>query len=217
MTDKPIIIDGVDVSGCDFLAKEDDYCSYSGEYRYYKGQCGCSDEEMCKDHPNCFYKKALKQLQRKTQVEAKLVDQIQTICDFINNRPATFKGVYGDVAKIITEYAAHKEKECEELKEEVDLLRQYKGSKQASYESMQVEKNKAVSQNRDLLKQVEGWQEKYNKLEAERDKIKAIGDNYFDEFEMCCLNLPDAIDSLLKRYDHAFIRLKKAKECEVEK
>ena len=67
MTNKPIIVDGVDVSECDFLAKEDDYCSYSGEYRAYKGQCGCSDEEMCKDHPNCFYKKALKQLKRKEQ------------------------------------------------------------------------------------------------------------------------------------------------------
>lgn len=62
-----VIIDGVDVSGCDFLAKEDDYCSYSGEYRAYKGECGCSEEEMCKDHPNCFYKKTLKQLARKTQ------------------------------------------------------------------------------------------------------------------------------------------------------
>lgn len=66
MTDE-IIIDGVDVSWCDFLSKEDDYCSYSGEYRAYKGQCGCSDEEMCKDHPNCFYKKVLKQLKRKEQ------------------------------------------------------------------------------------------------------------------------------------------------------
>lgn len=62
-----IIVNGVDVSGCDFLAKEDDYCSYSGEYRAYKGQCGCSDEEMCKNHPNCFYKKALKRLARKEQ------------------------------------------------------------------------------------------------------------------------------------------------------
>ena len=67
MTDKQIIIDGIDVSGCDFLAKEDDYSSYSGVTYAYKGQCGCSDEEMCKDHPNCFYKKALKQLKRKEQ------------------------------------------------------------------------------------------------------------------------------------------------------
>ena len=67
MENKRIYIDGVNVSGCDFLAKEDDYCSYSGEYRAYKGQCGCSDEEMCKDHPNCFYKKVLKQLKAKEQ------------------------------------------------------------------------------------------------------------------------------------------------------
>ena len=78
MTNKPIIVDGVDVSGCDFLAKEDDYCSYSGEYRAYKGQCGCSDEEMCKDHPNCFYKKALKQLQRKAQECEQLKDELAT-------------------------------------------------------------------------------------------------------------------------------------------
>lgn len=68
MTDKEqIIIDGVDVIGCDFIAKEDIYCSYSGEYTAYKGQCGCSDEEMCKNNPKCFYKKTLKQLSRKTQ------------------------------------------------------------------------------------------------------------------------------------------------------
>lgn len=72
MTDKPIIIDGVDVSGCDFLAREDFYSSYSGEYSAYKGQCGCSDDEMCKDHRNCGYKKLAKQLQRKTAEHERL-------------------------------------------------------------------------------------------------------------------------------------------------
>ena len=62
MDDKQIIIDGVDVSGCGFIAKEDEYSLYD---RVYKGQCRCSNEEMCKDHPNCFYKKALKQLKCK--------------------------------------------------------------------------------------------------------------------------------------------------------
>lgn len=67
MTDKEqIIINGVDVSGCDFLAKEDIYNSYSGVTTAYKGQCGCSDDEMCKDHRNCGYKKLARQLQRKT-------------------------------------------------------------------------------------------------------------------------------------------------------
>ena len=67
MTDKQIIINGCDVSGCDFLAQKDDYCSYSGVTYAYKGQCMCSDEEMCKEHPKCFYKKVLKQLKRKEQ------------------------------------------------------------------------------------------------------------------------------------------------------
>ena len=62
--------------------------------------------------------------------------------------------------------------ENEKLDKEVKLLRQYKCSKQASYESMQVERNKAVSRNQDLLKQVEKWQEKCNKLEAENEKLK---------------------------------------------
>ena len=78
---KPIIIDGVDVAGCDFLAKEDDYCSYSGEYRAYKGECGCSDGEMCKDYPNCFYKKALRQLARKTQECEELEKKLNYIRD----------------------------------------------------------------------------------------------------------------------------------------
>ena len=45
------------------------------------------------------------------------------------------------------------------------------------------------------------------------DSIKTfLVDNYFDEFEMCCLDLPDAIDSLLKRYDNAFTRFKKERK-----
>ena len=77
MENKQIIINNVDVSRCDFLAKEDDYCSYSGEYRAYKGQCGCSDEEMCKDHPNCFYKKSLNQLKCKEQECEELKEDIE--------------------------------------------------------------------------------------------------------------------------------------------
>ena len=93
MTYKQIIIDGVDVSGCDFLAKEDDYCSYSGEYRYYKGQCGCSDEEMCKDHQNCFYKKALKQLKAKEQEYEELKKTLTEIKEIAkNNRMTKIKG-----------------------------------------------------------------------------------------------------------------------------
>ena len=111
MTDKQIIID-VDVSGCDFLVKEDDYCSYSGEYRGYKGQCGCSDEEMCKDHPNCFYKKALKRLARKEQENERLKSELQVKeLELIMAKADLCRGCqYKNDYKVKTQ-------ECEELKE----------------------------------------------------------------------------------------------------
>ena len=62
-----IIIDGVNVAECDFFAKEDLYNSYSGETQAYKGECGCSDDTMCKDIKNCCYKKQGKQLKRLEQ------------------------------------------------------------------------------------------------------------------------------------------------------
>ena len=102
------MINDVDVSRCDFLAKEDDYCSYSGEYRAYKGQCGCSDEEMCKDHPNCFYKKALNQLKRKEQeVQQAMDNYVQLDLQRVKE--------YNELVDL---YKA-KEQECEELKVEV--------------------------------------------------------------------------------------------------
>ena len=108
MTDKQIMINDVDVSRCDFLVKEDDYCSYSGEYRAYKGQCGCSDEEMCKDHPNCFYKKALNQLKRKEQeVQQAMDNYVQLDLQRVKE--------YNELVDL---YKA-KEQECEELKVEV--------------------------------------------------------------------------------------------------
>ena len=86
MTEKQeIIINGVDVSGCDFLAKEDIYNSYSGVTTAYKGQCGCSDDEMCKDHRNCGYKKLARQLQRKTQECEELKEELATYEKMLDN------------------------------------------------------------------------------------------------------------------------------------
>ena len=95
-----VIIDGVDVSRCE------SFCN---------GICckvGFGDDASCKLFSDCNYK----QLKRKEQSEKKLVNQIQTICDFINNRPETFKGINGSVDKIITDYAERKEQEYEELR-----------------------------------------------------------------------------------------------------
>ena len=114
MTNKQIIIDG-----CEFQSD----CIEYKDISYLKIMPICAIHELsiaCHDKVNkCKYYKLYKQLKRKEQSEAKLAKQIQTICDFINNRPEIFKGIYGSVDKIITEYAERKEQECEELKKEL--------------------------------------------------------------------------------------------------
>lgn len=106
MTEKQeIIINGVDVSGCDFLAKEDIYNSYSGVTTAYKGQCGCSDDEMCKDHRNCGYKKLARQLQRKTQE-----------CEQKEKELLSNEKIINKLMKEVDEL----KQECEKLKNQVD-------------------------------------------------------------------------------------------------
>ena len=88
-----------------------------------KKYCEGIDCSWCNEKEPCIYKIANEledKLTAKEQAEQKLVNQIQTICDFINNRPETFKGINGSVDKIITDYAERKEQECEELK--LDLI-----------------------------------------------------------------------------------------------
>ena len=115
---KPIMIDGVDVSGCQYLyfTIEDNIIDCKEHPRCSIGEAFTNN--ACKNS-NCYYK----QLARKTQSEERLIKQIQTICDFINNRPETFKGVYGSVDKIITDYAERKEQECEELEKKLKYIR----------------------------------------------------------------------------------------------
>ena len=108
MTDEQIIIDGIDVSGCEYYDKN-------------KSSLTCTCEEYsCSECYNCYYK----QLKAKEQSEARLVKQIQIIFVFINNHPEIFKGIYGGVDKIITEYAECKEQECEKLKKQNKMLSQ---------------------------------------------------------------------------------------------
>ena len=99
---------------------------YSGTWggAIHKGACKINSTD-CKDTDGCFIKNLYSKLQAKEQSEERLVKQIQTICDFINNRQEILKGIYGDVDKIITKYAKNKEQECEELKEELKINQKF--------------------------------------------------------------------------------------------
>lgn len=118
-------------------------------------------------------------IKRKEQLEVKLVKQIQTICDFINNRPEIFKGIYGGVDKIITEYAERKKQECEKLKTQI-----------LSLQTMEIEELKKLKQECEELKQEKAEIKKYlgissktimqrlEELQEFKDKLKISEDNY---------------------------------------
>ena len=128
MTDKEIIIDSIDIRECKhFEALYESRPNGSGGITI-ENYCYLY-EDNCEKYPQCLYRsnqlqQLETQLKRKKQSEAKLVKQLQTICDFINNRPETFKGVYGGVDKIITEYAERKEQECEKYKQTLAKIKE---------------------------------------------------------------------------------------------
>lgn len=147
MTDKQInheqssvIIDGIDVSRCT--------CRY---YAYNRHLCSLIGDDLCEEHSDCLYK----QLKRKEKSEEKLVKQIQTICDFINNRPETFKGINGSVDKIITDYAKAKEQECEDFKQKLlDKTYAYSVMERSRRNSLQ-QLDQLEEENRSLKKQLQ--------------------------------------------------------------
>ena len=65
MTDKEqIIINGVDVSECEYLTYQ---LEEDGEYYWFCDIAPAGGPDECEYKPECFYKRALKQLARKTQ------------------------------------------------------------------------------------------------------------------------------------------------------
>ena len=99
MVDKPIIINGVDVSGCEHL----------GLYKEYKLKCGGCYPVDCSDNPNCYYK----QLLRKEQECEKAKQNAQDTYDLWQALIDSFNILQGDKIKL--------EQECERLKKECEI------------------------------------------------------------------------------------------------
>lgn len=80
MTDKQIIIDGIDVNGCECLIEKMDVPNnLEGGYYNQNNPCECGVQGVesysffCKNNPNCYYK----QLKRKEQA----LDEIEKYLD----------------------------------------------------------------------------------------------------------------------------------------
>lgn len=97
MTDKQIIIDGVNITGCT-------WCDFEPDAEPY---CRINDGEdlACEDNPNCYFK----QLARKTQECESLKEEIEVLKD-------NFDTATRDCNELIEEL----KQECEELKKELN-------------------------------------------------------------------------------------------------
>ena len=80
MTDKSIIIDGIDVSVCECIIEDYQRANnFEGRYEHLKNICELGERGaecynlFCKDNPNCLYK----QLKRKEQENEELKEEIK--------------------------------------------------------------------------------------------------------------------------------------------
>lgn len=153
MTDKQIIIDGVDVSGCEYYREDvftnkqlNNVCSIGLWQRHYKGlEPSCVMSCQCKQNQNCSYK----QLKRKEQ-EFQTYRKFDPIISRILKQCETFKQVKS-LSPI--DFINNLIKENDELKDEINSLRQA-GKKDCAYcidyRSLEIELNKLKAENNEL-------------------------------------------------------------------
>ena len=117
MTDKQIIIDGVDVSGCECIIEDYQRANnFEGRYEHIKNVCELGERGaeyynlFCKDNPNCYYK----QLKRKEQ-------ELKNICKAFDIEYATDEETGNLIGRCNKLYK--KEQECEELTADTVYLR----------------------------------------------------------------------------------------------
>ena len=119
MTDKQIIIDGVDVAGCE------DY-GYRGKARYW-----CHNyDEPCTDYPNCYYK----QLKRKEQECEELKHEVELMMDCASCKVDECKQTLTEIKEIAEieiecktyeiENDCFNETRCKALNEHIDFIKQ---------------------------------------------------------------------------------------------
>ena len=172
MTDKQIIIDGVDVSGCS------DISGHVNDFGEYECLCRCifgdgSDDygvighEMCKDNPNCHYKN----WQRKEQECEKAKQNAQDTYDLWQALIESFNILQGEKIKL--------EQECEELKAELEL---FKTSNQTTIDQLKKE-------NDALFKAIEEVNQINKRLESENEELTSKCSQLRDELNFHIHNM----------------------------
>lgn len=119
-----IIIDGVDVSGCEFHQIDANELYPKAHY------CGSMKNTFCENDPNCYYK----QLARKTQEYSELLEQHKELDDRVNR---------------MIEEKYNLARECEALKKECEELKAYaqrQENQRETYYKELLKKDKALEE-----------------------------------------------------------------------
>ena len=193
---------------------EEDICPYQGE---------CSINGCKRNNDDCFIKQLFEERYRAEKQIIKLNKTIKTkeqeneelrqyhnkCCEENAKKLEEWLEKYNQISRDFHNGRYCNEENCNLLKAKEQECERWKKANDEKNELLAKLGCPTVATARRLAFTL---QQQIDTLKAERDKIKAIGDNYFDEYEMCCLDLPDAIDSLLKRYDNAFVKFKKERK-----
>ena len=127
MTKKQIIIDGVDVSGCDFYDKNKKYCltlkmdtrgfknssCFSGDFQKCIQDSKVCPNTFCDNNPNCYYK----QLKAKEQECEELKEEIDDLKEIIQRHDNDNNALLSEFEDDLVDYY-RRYKEClTEIKE----------------------------------------------------------------------------------------------------
>lgn len=233
MTDKQIIIDGVDIKDCKRRIGKDNYC------RYYKRPCS-------ENNYNCIWKKYLRKEQEcqqamdnYVQLDLQRVKEYNELVDLYKAKEQELKNICKafDIEYAIDEETGSligrcnklykKEQECERLKEEVSLLKESNSKLQQIEDVNSLEKcylhqlDQLKAENKELKKQRQADKglitstgkinyqllQEYDKLKNCLTEIKEIAENVQSFVDW---NLEDDVYTEMDKI------LQKISECEVE-
>lgn len=99
MTDKQqIMINGVDVSECEYLTYQ---LEEDGQYYWFCNIAPAGGPDECEYKPECFYKKILKQLIRKTQECEELKRKVELMMDCPDCKVDEYKKALEEIEEYI--------------------------------------------------------------------------------------------------------------------
>ena len=125
MTDKPIIIDGVDVSGCSYAILPKSQCPQKAMLYAKEVSCiACKENNtklnFCKNNHNCNYKQLQREKAEHQADHDREQSEINRLCGELQRKTAECERLSRDYFKQ-NEWLQQRAKECEQLQHKLQL------------------------------------------------------------------------------------------------